>query len=92
MVKLGRKITMSGGGAKLPGFIETKKRWTGNFEYEYRGPVIPQRRRQAGAILLNREIRPRRGGSIGVDKCPKVSSNDWSRPILIWRSGGIVPR
>jgi sugar (pentulose or hexulose) kinase len=36
MVKLGRKITMSGGGAKLPGLIEAKKRWTGDFEYEYR--------------------------------------------------------
>lgn len=35
MVRLGRKITMSGGGAKLPGFIEAKKRWTGDFEYEY---------------------------------------------------------
>ena len=36
MVKLGRRITMSGGGAKLPGFTEAKKRWTGDFEYQYR--------------------------------------------------------
>ena len=35
VVRLGRKITMSGGGAKLPGFIEAKKRWTGDFDYEY---------------------------------------------------------
>ena len=35
MVKLGRKISTSGGGAKIPGFIDAKRRWTGDFEYVY---------------------------------------------------------
>ena len=25
----------TGGGAKIPGYIDAKKRWTGDFEYEY---------------------------------------------------------
>jgi cell division ATPase FtsA len=35
-VKLGRKIMTTGGGAKIRGAVEAKKRWTGDFEYEYR--------------------------------------------------------
>jgi hypothetical protein len=35
-VKLGRKVTTTGGGAKIRGYIEVKKRWTGDFDYEYR--------------------------------------------------------
>ncbi len=35
-VKLGRRVTTTGGGANIPGYIEVKKRWTGDFEYEYR--------------------------------------------------------
>jgi len=35
MVKLGRKISTSGGGAKIPGFIDAKRRWTGDFDYVY---------------------------------------------------------
>ena len=35
MVNLSRKVMVTGGGAKIPGFIEVKKRWTGDFEYEF---------------------------------------------------------
>jgi sugar (pentulose or hexulose) kinase len=35
-VKLGRKVTTTGGGAKIRGYIDAKKRWTGDFDYEYR--------------------------------------------------------
>ena len=35
-VKLGRKVTTTGGGAKIRGHIDAKKRWTGDFAYEYR--------------------------------------------------------
>jgi sugar (pentulose or hexulose) kinase len=34
-VKLGRRVTISGGGAKINGIIQAKKRWMGDFEYEY---------------------------------------------------------
>jgi len=34
-VKLGRKVATTGGGAKIPGFIDAKKRWTGDFDYQY---------------------------------------------------------
>lgn len=35
MVKLGRRVTTSGGGAKIRRYLEVKNRWTGDFEYEY---------------------------------------------------------
>ena len=35
LVKLGRKVTTTGGGAKIPGYLDAKKRWTGDFDYEY---------------------------------------------------------
>ncbi len=35
LVKLGRKVMTTGGGAKIRGFTEAKRRWTGDFEYEY---------------------------------------------------------
>jgi sugar (pentulose or hexulose) kinase len=35
LVPLGRKITVTGGGAKLKGILQAKWRWTGNYEYEY---------------------------------------------------------
>jgi sugar (pentulose or hexulose) kinase len=63
MVKLGRRITVSGGGAKLPGFTETKKRWTGDFEYQYRdqssllgAAMLGRIYQQGGFSPLPREI------------------------------------
>ncbi len=35
MVKLGRKVITTGGGAKIRGYLDVKRRWTGDFEYEY---------------------------------------------------------
>jgi sugar (pentulose or hexulose) kinase len=35
MVKLGRRVITTGGGAKIRGYMEVKRRWTGDFEYEY---------------------------------------------------------
>ncbi len=35
MVKLGRRVITTGGGAGIPGYLQVKKRWTGDFEYEY---------------------------------------------------------
>jgi sugar (pentulose or hexulose) kinase len=35
LVKLGRTVMTTGGGAKIRGFLEAKKRWTGDFEYLY---------------------------------------------------------
>ena len=35
MVKLGSKVITTGGGAKIRGYLDVKKRWTGDFEYEY---------------------------------------------------------
>jgi sugar (pentulose or hexulose) kinase len=36
MMKLGRKVMTTGGGAKIRGISDVKKRWTGDFEYEFR--------------------------------------------------------
>ncbi len=35
LIRLGRKAGISGGGARLRGSLEARKRWTGDFEYEY---------------------------------------------------------
>jgi sugar (pentulose or hexulose) kinase len=35
MMKLGHKVMTTGSGAKIRGFLEVKKRWTGDFEYEF---------------------------------------------------------
>ena len=35
LVPLGRKVMTTGGGAKIRGYFQVKKRWTGDFEYEY---------------------------------------------------------
>jgi sugar (pentulose or hexulose) kinase len=35
VVKLGRKVITTGGGARIKGFLQVKKRWTGDFDYEY---------------------------------------------------------
>jgi sugar (pentulose or hexulose) kinase len=36
LVKLGRRVATTGGVAKIPRYVDAKKRWTGDFEYEYR--------------------------------------------------------
>jgi len=35
MMNLGHKVMTTGNGAKIKGFLNVKKRWTGNFEYEF---------------------------------------------------------
>ena len=35
LVKLGPKVMTTGGGAKIEGLLDVKKRWTGDFAYEY---------------------------------------------------------
>jgi len=35
LVKISRTIMTTGGGAKIRGFLEAKRRWTGDFEFRY---------------------------------------------------------
>ena len=35
LVRLSGKAMVTGGGARIGGFLEAKKRWTGDFEYQY---------------------------------------------------------
>jgi hypothetical protein len=35
LVKLGRIVMTTGGAAKIRGFLQAKKHWTGDFEYKY---------------------------------------------------------
>jgi len=35
LVRISGKAMVTGGGAKINGFLEVKKRWTGDFEYQY---------------------------------------------------------
>lgn len=50
MVQLGRKVTTTGGGARIPGYTAAKKRWTGEFEYEYQDQSS-----LLGAAMLGRD-------------------------------------
>jgi sugar (pentulose or hexulose) kinase len=49
MVKLGRKVMTSGGGAKIRGSLMVKQRWTGDFEYLYKDQCS-----LVGAAMLGR--------------------------------------
>jgi cell division ATPase FtsA len=51
MVKLGRRVISTGGGAKIRGYMEVKRRWTGDFEYEYQGQSS-----LLGAAMLGRML------------------------------------
>ena len=49
MVKLGRKAMVTGGGASIRGMDQVKRRWIGDFEYEYR-----EQSSVVGAAMLGR--------------------------------------
>jgi xylulokinase len=49
MVALGPKMMLTGGAAAVPGYLEAKRRWTGEFEYEFRDQSS-----LAGAAMLAR--------------------------------------
>ncbi len=55
MVKLGRKVMTTGGGARIPGYMAAKTRWTGDFDYEYQDQSS-----LLGAAMLGREYQARR--------------------------------
>jgi xylulokinase len=57
LVKLGRKVMTTGGGAKIRGFLQVKKRWTGDFEYEYQDQSS-----LLGAAMLGQIYQTRRYG------------------------------
>ena len=48
-VALGSKMMLTGGAAAVPGYLEAKRRWTGEFEYEFRDQSS-----LAGAAMLAR--------------------------------------
>ena len=35
LVPIGRRVGISGGGARIPGMLEARRRWTGDFEYVF---------------------------------------------------------
>jgi len=49
MVALGQKMMLTGGAAAVPGYLEAKRRWTGEFDYEFRDQSS-----LAGAAMLAR--------------------------------------
>lgn len=60
LLPLGPKIGISGGGAKIRGMLEARRRWTGDFEYEYQdqssmvGAAMLGQIYQAGGIAHGR--------------------------------------
>ena len=49
LVRLGKRVVTTGGGAKIPGYIEAKRRWTGGFAYEFQDQSS-----MLGAAMLGR--------------------------------------
>ncbi len=54
---LARKVHTTGGGAKIRGYIDAKRRWTGDFEYEYQDQSSLVGAAMLGQIYLTREGR-----------------------------------
>jgi hypothetical protein len=48
LVTLGRKAGISGGGARIRGMIEARRRWTGDFEY-----IFQPQSSMLGAAMLD---------------------------------------
>ncbi len=70
LMPLGRKVGISGGGAKMRGAIEARRRWTGDFEYLYQDQSS-----LLGAAMLGRFHG--RGG-----RPDQLSPNTWACPAL----------
>jgi hypothetical protein len=49
MVPLGSTMMLTGGAAAVPGYLEAKRRWTGEFDYAFRDQSS-----LAGAAMLAR--------------------------------------
>ena len=49
MVKLGRRVVTTGGAAKIRGYTDAKRRWTGDFDYEFQDESSVR-----GAAMLGR--------------------------------------
>jgi xylulokinase len=60
-VKLGRKVMTTGGGANIRGALEAKKRWTGDFEYEYRDQSSLHGAAMLGQFYLTGRYQPTAG-------------------------------
>jgi hypothetical protein len=60
LVPLGRKVATSGGGATIHGFLDVKKRWTGDFEYEYHDQCSLAGAAMLGQMYLNASSQPPR--------------------------------
>jgi sugar (pentulose or hexulose) kinase len=53
LVNVGRKVAVSGGGATIRGFMDVKKRWTGNYDYEYHDQCSLTGAAMLGQLFLN---------------------------------------
>ncbi|MCL5103624.1 MAG: FGGY family carbohydrate kinase [Armatimonadetes bacterium] len=56
LVKLGQKVMVTGGGAKIRGLIDAKKRWMGDFEYEFQDQSSLLGAAMLGRSYLNERV------------------------------------
>jgi sugar (pentulose or hexulose) kinase len=49
LIPLSGRVMTTGGGARIPGYLEAKRRWTGNYEYEFQDQSS-----ELGAAMLAR--------------------------------------
>lgn len=64
LLPLGPKIGISGGGAKIRGMLEARRRWTGDFEYEYQDQSAMVGAAMLGQIYLAGGMAERRRASV----------------------------
>jgi len=72
LVSIGRKVGISGGGARVRGMLEARRRWTGAFEYVYQD----QSSMLGAAILgqIHRSRRPPNHGQVILGKDKEAAS------------------
>jgi sugar (pentulose or hexulose) kinase len=69
LVKLGRRVITTGGGAKIRGYMEVKRRWMGDFEYEYQDQSS-----LLGAAMLGR-VHQQGGWSPDLQQIPALQNS-----------------
>jgi hypothetical protein len=76
LVTLGRKAGISGGGARIRGMIEARRRWTGDFDY-----VFQPQSSLLGAAMLGQMYQARTQGERTVDHPQRAAAQTQPRAV-----------
>jgi sugar (pentulose or hexulose) kinase len=74
LVRLNRTVGISGGAARIPGMLDARRRWTGDFEYAYRDQSS-----LVGAAMLGRMYLSGKAAPPGAAGLRKTEVMSWGR-------------